>query len=158
LNISPPSSLEAFAELDCCLGDQFFERRLAVDQRQLAKIVSIEIEQIERHHHDLFGFAFKFVLEDGKVSRAVRCRDNYFAVDNRGPGVDQEGIGGHLAKTLGPVVAAAGEHARGFVCDVQLHPVAIELDFMEPTVAARHLSYLGRERRLDETGEGRLDA
>jgi hypothetical protein len=49
----PAVDFEAFAELDCCVGDQLLEERLAFDQRQFPQIVAIEMEQIESDQHDL---------------------------------------------------------------------------------------------------------
>jgi hypothetical protein len=48
-------------------------------------------------------------------------------------------VGRDLSETVGPVVAAPGEHLDGGVPEMDLDPVAIELDFMEPAAAARHL-------------------
>jgi hypothetical protein len=44
------------------------------------------------------------------------------------------------------------------VGDVELNAVAIELDLMEPALAARHLLDEGRERGFDEAGEFGLRA
>jgi hypothetical protein len=49
------------------------------------------------------------------------------------------GIVRDLAKTLGPIVATPSEDFDRAVADVQLHPIAIELDLMYPAFAARHL-------------------
>lgn len=49
--------LEAVAELNTGIGDQLFELRLALDQRQPSQVLSVEIEQIERDQHDLAGSA-----------------------------------------------------------------------------------------------------
>jgi hypothetical protein len=48
-------------------------------------------------------------------------------------------VGRDLSETVGPVVGAPGEHLDGGVPEMDLDPVAIELDFMEPAAAARHL-------------------
>jgi hypothetical protein len=49
-----------------------------------------------------------------------------------------EGIVGDLLETFGPVVAAAGKNPRGFIGELQLHPVAVELDLMDPALARWH--------------------
>jgi hypothetical protein len=65
---------------------------------------------------------------------------------------------GDLPEAIGPVVTAPRENLHRFVGEVDLHPVAIELDFMDPSLAGRHAVDRGRQGRLDEAGEGRLDA
>jgi hypothetical protein len=49
--------LETFAELDGGVGDQLFQMHLALDQRQFPEVVTVEIEQVECHQHDLSGAA-----------------------------------------------------------------------------------------------------
>ena len=44
------------------------------------------------------------------------------------------------------------------VGQVDLDPVAVELDFVNPSLAGRHLLDRGRQGRLDEAGQRRLDA
>ena len=61
-------------------------------------------------------------------------------------------------EALGPVIAAPGEHLDRLVREMDLHPVAVEFDFVDPAVAAGHLVDGSREGGLDETGEGRLNA
>jgi hypothetical protein len=48
-------------------------------------------------------------------------------------------VGRDLSETVGPVVAAPGEHLDGGVPEMDLDPVAIELDLMHPSIAVRHL-------------------
>ena len=44
------------------------------------------------------------------------------------------------------------------VGDVNLHAVAVELDLMDPVLAARHFFDICRKGRFDEAGIRRLDA
>jgi hypothetical protein len=115
-------------------------------------------EQVERDHHDLRGFALEFVLQHREVCGAVGGRDHDLAVDEGGTGIDQERIAGDLLEPAGPVVAAASENRGALVGDVELDAVAVELDLMDPPLAFRHLVNRRRQGRLDEAGEGRLDA
>src|SRR5712691_989165 len=62
---------EALAELDIGLGDDFLEQGLTFEQRQLPQIVAVEVKQIERDHHDLFGSSLEFVLQHREVRGAV---------------------------------------------------------------------------------------
>ena len=54
--------LETLAELNGGLGDQLLQLRLALHQRQLPQVVSVEVEQIEGHQYDLFGTALQLIL------------------------------------------------------------------------------------------------
>jgi hypothetical protein len=49
------------------------------------------------------------------------------------------GIACDLSETIGPVVAAPGKDLGRRVSDMDLHAVAVELDLMNPTLAARNL-------------------
>jgi hypothetical protein len=80
------------------------------------------------------------------------------AVNDRGCGADVPGVGRDLLEAIGPVMAATGEHLDRLVGEVDLDPVAVELDLVDPTLAARCLFDRGRQRRFDQTGVGRLDA
>jgi len=48
-------------------------------------------------------------------------------------------VGCDLSEAIGPVVAAPGEHLDGGISQVDLHAIAIELDLVNPSIAARHL-------------------
>jgi hypothetical protein len=61
-------------------------------------------------------------------------------------------------KTLGPIVAAAGENLDGLVHQVNLDAVAVEFDLMDPAIAGRHFLDRRRQCRFDESGEGRFHA
>src|ERR1700761_4920247 len=76
---------------------------------------------------------------------------HYFAVDDRGPGVDVPRVIGDLLEPLGPVIAAPREHRDRGVFQVNLHPVAVD-DLVEPAPAARHLVNRRRQCRLNEPG------
>jgi hypothetical protein len=49
-------------------------------------------------------------------------------------------------------------YVNALVGDVQLHAIAVELHFMYPAVARQHLANRRRERRRNESGEGRFHA
>ena len=51
------------------------------------------------------------------------------------------GIISNFAKAVRPVVAAAGENLDGLVCDMNLRPVAIKLDFVNPALAGGDVFY-----------------
>jgi hypothetical protein len=128
----------------------FFSSAFPLDQRQIPQIVAVQVKQIKRDQHDLCRLALQFVLQNCEVSRAIRGRHHDFAVDDRGASGDVPGIISNLAEAFGPVVTAARENLHGLVNDVHLDAIAIELDFVEPTLAAGHLLDRRRQRRFDE--------
>src|SRR5713226_10764172 len=95
--------LEALAVLNIGLGDDLLEQGLTLEQRQLPKVVGVEVKQVEGDHHDLFGSALEFVLQHGEIRGAVVCWDHHLAVDDRRPGVYVPGIGRDLSEAIGPV-------------------------------------------------------
>jgi hypothetical protein len=74
------------------------------------------------------------------------------AADDRRAGTDQKrGVGDQL-EAFSPIVASPGEHAHGFVSDMKLDTIAIELDFVDPAGAGWHLVDRLRQRWFDEAG------
>jgi hypothetical protein len=71
---------------------------------------------------------------------------------------DVPSIGRDLSETVGPVVAAPGEHLDGGIPEMDLDPVAVELDFMNPALAGRCLVNRSCQSGFDKAGEGGLDA
>jgi hypothetical protein len=63
-----------------------------------------------------------------------------------------------INRELDDVLPPAGEDLYGVVVDLELDAIAVELDFMDPPIAGRHFLDRGRQRGLDESGEGRLRA
>jgi hypothetical protein len=92
--------------------------------------------------------------QDGEVRRAVGSRNYDLAVDDRRSGLDVPSIVGGLFEAMGPVMSAAGKDLDRFVRQT----VAVELDFVNPAGARRHLFDRGGQGRFDEAGERRLDA
>ena len=72
--------------------------------------------------------------------------------------LDVPGIVGDFLETVRPVVSAAGKYLDGLVGQVNLDPVAVELDLMDPALSGQHLCDRGSQRQLDESGQRRLDA
>jgi hypothetical protein len=83
--------------------------------------------------------ALEFVLQHREIRGAVLCRDHDLAIDDRRPGVYVLGIGRDLSETIGPIVAAPGEYLDSSVPEVDLDPVAVELDLVNPPLARRCL-------------------
>ena len=49
------------------------------------------------------------------------------------------------------------ENLDAVINEMDLHPVAVEFDFVQPALAARNFVDRGRQRRFNEAGVGRLD-
>ena len=124
--------LEAFAELDVGAVDDLLQFGLALDQRQLPKIAAVQIEQIERDQHDLGRLALELVLQHREIGGAVGGGHHDLAVDDGGARLDVPGVVGDLLEAVGPVVAAPGEDLDRLVGEMDLDPVAVELDFVNP--------------------------
>jgi hypothetical protein len=131
--------LEALAELDIGFVDDFLEQGLTLKQRQPPEVVTVEVKQIERDHHNLFGSPLELVLQQREVRGAVRCRDHHLAVDDRRASINVPGIGCDLSETIGPVVPAPREYLDGGVPKMDLDPVAVELDLVNPAFASGDL-------------------
>jgi hypothetical protein len=65
---------------------------------------------------------------------------------------------GDLPETLGPVVAAPGKDLHRFIDEMDLHPVAVELDFVKPSLAGRDPLDGSRERGFNEARKRGLRA
>jgi hypothetical protein len=59
------------------------------------------------------------------------------------------GVIGNLAEALGPVMTTARENFHGLVNDVHLDAISVELDFVQPSLAAWHSYDRGRQCRYD---------
>jgi hypothetical protein len=91
-------------------------------------------------------------------SVAVGGGDDDLAVDDGGGRLDAPGIVGDLLEAVRPVVATPGKNPGRLVGQMHLHPVAVELDFVNPSPAGRHLLDRGCQGRFDEAGHWRLQA
>ena len=116
--------LEAFAELDVGPGDDLLQFG------RLPEIAPVQIEQIEGDQNDAGRLALELVLQDRKVGRAVGGRHHDLAVDDGGACLDVPGVMGGLLETMRPFVAAPGEYLHRLVGEVDLNPVAVELEFV----------------------------
>jgi hypothetical protein len=150
--------LKTLAKLDTGFVDQLFKQRLALDQRQLPEIMAVQVKQVEGDHHDLGRLALQLILQNRKVSGAVGGRDDDLALEDRRAGTDVPGVGGDFLETVRPVVAVAGEDLDLGVSEMHLNVIAIELDLVDPTIAARCLADRRGQRGRNEAREQRLRA
>ena len=119
-------------------GDKLLELCLALGQRQLSQVVAVETEQNRRDERGL-----QFVLQDGKVGRAVRSRDNgltILTIDDRRSALTSKASAAIFPKRFVQSLPPASEDCDCAVGDMHLNPVAIELDLMNPARADGTLS------------------
>src|ERR1700682_4700248 len=94
----------------------------------------------------------------GKIGGAVCGRHDDLAVNDRRPCADMPRVRRDLPEAISPIIAATGKDFDCCVSEMDLNAVAVELDFVNPAVAGRHLVDRRRQLRFDESGERRLDA
>jgi hypothetical protein len=150
--------LETFAELDVGAADDLLQFGLALSERQLSEVAAVQIEQVERDQDDARGFALEFVLQHREIGGAVGSGRDDLAVDDRRAGLDVPGVVRDLLEAVDPVMAAPGEDFDRLVGQMDLDPVAVEFDFVDPARPGRHLLDRRSQSGLDEAREGRLDA
>ena len=130
--------LETLAELDIGLGDDLLQQRLALEQWQGAKGTAVQVQQIERDQHDVFGSALEFVLQNREIGAAVGSRHDHLTVDDRRSGVDVPCVGRDLSEAVGPIIAAPSEYRDDGVSQMDLDTLTVELDFMDPSLTVWH--------------------
>src|SRR5579871_1629501 len=90
-------------------ADELGQRRLALFQRDIAKVVTVEIEEVEGKIDESGRLAVgQRLLKVGKACPAIRLERRDLAVENgvaRGPEAQHLG---KLGKPLGPVEPGAG--------------------------------------------------
>jgi hypothetical protein len=125
------------------------EHSLALHLREFAE-VAVSPEQIEGVVDKTILLArSEFGLEFGEI-RPSLVDDDHFAVEDRQTRNIQR-VGDH-GEALRPVQPVAGEYPLFSLVQMNLDPVTVELDFMEPLVAGRRLGLQRGQLRLDEPG------
>ena len=64
----------------------------------------------------------------------------------------------NFLKSFSPIVAAPGEDCHRFICKMNLHPVAVKFDFVNPARSGWHFRNQRGESRINEPEERCLDA
>ena len=95
-----------------------------------------------------FQASKKLVLQNGEIRCSVGGgRYHHFAVDDRRSGVYVPSVGCDFSETVGPVVAAPGEHLDHGILKMDLDSIAVELNLVNPALARGHLVDRGRQGR-----------
>ncbi len=134
-----------------------FENGLAALQRQIAQVVSVNVEQVEGEIGErVFRSLFEGCLQIGEAGATPIVEDHDLAVEDSG--VDGKFSGGfrNVAHPMRPVETLAREKTRSFLSvfsvDVDLDAVAIELQLMQPVIAFGRLLDRRSQRRRDKGG------
>ena len=132
---------------DVVFPEQLGEHSLALYLRKFPEI-AVSPEQVECVvDQPVLSARSEFGLEFGEV-RATLLDDDHFAVEDRLTG-DVQRASDH-GEALRPVQPLAGEYPLLSLVQMNLDPVTIELNFMEPLVAGRRLGLQRSQLRLDE--------
>ena len=122
-----------------CLGPRRFQQlpqpRLALAQRQAAKVLPIGKQQIEGIEDQVAGLAVgNGRLQRGEIRRAMIVERDDLAVDEhirkRAP------LFRDRSELVRPVQALAGPQPGLAVLDAQLHAIAVEFDLVAPILSA----------------------
>ncbi len=128
---------------------QLLQPRLALAERQAAKVFAIGEQQVERIEDQIIGLAVgNRGLQRGKIRRAFMVERDDLAVNQH---IGQRAaLFGDRMKLVGPVQTFAGFKPGLAALDAQLHAIAVELDLVAPAFPARRPIDRGAELRRDE--------
>ena len=111
---------------------------LAFDQRKLARIVTVDMEKVEGEVSEWRRLVIlKPRLQVGKACGAVGGQDADLAIERESLGGERGNGVCDWFHAMRPVKAFAGKEC--YLCSrfAGLDPVAVQLEFMEPTVVVR---------------------
>ena len=139
------------------LAQQRLQPFLALDQRQLAQVLPVEMHEIEGGERDARVPALDRFDERGEIRDALVVEDHRFAVDHGALHAERFARLAQALEARGPVVALAGEELRAAIAHDQLQAIAVVLHLVQPLVAGgRGLAYFAQLRRneLRRSGAG----
>jgi hypothetical protein len=121
-------------QVDVVVSEQVQEQLLAFDLGKLAE-VTISPKKIEsRIDQPTLPASSKLGLKLGEVGTAF-MDDHNLTVDD-GLSGDSEGTG-NLGETFGPVETTTGEGLLAIVVQMNLDPITVVFDFVDPLLALR---------------------
>ena len=118
-------------------AEQSGEPLLALDQRQVAQVRTVVLQQVKRIQHCLR--ASVSAPQRMEVRPAVVSGDHDFAVDQERVCLKAGGGFDNGREAVGPVVAVPGEAADAQAIPAHHQPIAVVLDFVNPQRAGRRL-------------------
>lgn len=126
------------------------QRLLALDQRRLAQILAIQVQQVKTIKPGLASRLDR-LLQGGEFRAFLRGGDR-FSIDQGRVAIQLCKTVGNVRKFFGPVEARAREAGDALFADGDQQTVAVELGFIQPVVAGRCVGGEGCKLRLDEGG------
>ena len=139
---------QSLAELNAPVGRyQRLEDVAPIDQRHVAQIVAVQVQQIERHEIEVVlapGDGLPELAEVG-MSRLIQHDD--FTVDDGAFGIELAGGFDKIPVLRGPVEPATREDANAARVAHYLRTVAVKFDLVDPPVALWRLVDQGRQQR-----------
>jgi hypothetical protein len=124
--------------------------RLALDQRQRAHILAVEMQKVEDEEHEPGRFAgIRRGLDHAERGNAVRKDAAQFAVEVSLARTERRHGRGDRRVFMGPVEPGASQKAHRAAVEARMHAVTVEFDLMQPLIAFGS--------GLDELGELRRD-
>jgi hypothetical protein len=112
------------------LADQLGEASLAVDQRQVAQVVAVMLDQVEGEQRRLTATAL--APQRMEVQHPVIAGDHDLAVDQERLRLEAGGGFDNSQEAGRPVMAVACEAADARAIPAHHQPIAVMLDFVNP--------------------------
>jgi hypothetical protein len=132
------------------------QHALALKQRRRSRIKAIKVQEVKRViRQSIVPAASEIVLQCAKVWAAVSIRANDLAVQNELGGRKAREARDDGRETARPVKSTAGIKPHATVLYVRLHPIAIQLEFMDQAACGRDFVPREGEARLDKSRKGR---
>src|SRR5207248_10348741 len=125
------------------------ERRLALLQRQAAKIAPVQVQEIEDEVGEAAAItAVERVLQGLEAGAPVRQHDGDLAIDQRAARIQLRGGFADLREVARPVVAFAADERDRPLLNAAPDAVAVELHLVQPAISLRRSIDEHRELRL----------
>ena len=151
--VAPEVLAEADAAVVAIRSQELTERRFPLGQRRISEVEAVHEEQIERVQCEVARAAPQSFDQRPEAPRASLGQCDDFAINQPGHQREEGGSLGDRFKPLGPVEALPGAHGYAGVGDVELHPVAVIFDLVQPVRAGWRLVYGRREAGCDKGRE-----
>ncbi|OWK24755.1 hypothetical protein AJ87_18690 [Rhizobium yanglingense] len=116
-------------------------------------VVTVEIEKVkgikDRVGWQSAAAPAKRLLQRAEVRPPFLVEHDGLAVEDGRGDIEFARGGNDGRKSIGPVVAAAGDGTHASMIDMDCQPIAVELDLVEPLRSGRRLLFEERQTRLD---------
>ena len=125
---------------------QALEPPLALQQRLSAQVPAVQMQQVEGEQHQRAGRTLaERRLQLREAADALLVQHDHLAVDDGSLGRQVLRPEWQIVEAMAPVVAVAGQQGRGTILQVQLDPIAVVLDLVQPLLAGRRAGCEGRQ-------------